>query len=134
MVTHALPRPQSQGWAALGLSYPQSTELKRRGCSCKWDPPLLLAPVHLEVCSPLTGRLCDALVSPWEDLEEVAAGTTYRPRFKDSARNREDTCPVPTGNKGSSPGAFYSGGLLSREPPSCRKPQTLSPCPLLVSG
>lgn len=87
--------------------------------------------MHVEICSPLTGRLCDALVFPWVGLEEAAVGTTHRPRFRDSSRNREDTpalSPLEPGGPalGLSVMEGYSAG--SPHPAESLRPCHRAPC------
>ena len=89
-------------------------------------------PVHLQVCAPLTGRIPDALASPWWAGRKQLLGPTHRPRPWDSSRSREDTAAhYLLRSKGPGPRPPISERLPNLKPLSFRNPETPShfaPC------
>ena len=135
MVTHPLLRPQSWGWTAPGLSYPLSTGSQRRGCSCKWDPPLPLLHVHTQGLWPLDMETSCCTAFPLGGPGGSSCGDHTGPGPGTPPGPDRTHLPWPHWTQGAQVLAFCQWRTAQLDAPVLqRAPDTVSQCPLLVSG
>ena len=80
--------------------------------------------MHSQVCGSWTGRLPDALVSPWVGLEEQLLASHSGPGSGTGPGLDRTHLPCPHWKEGPSPRASCHRRAASSKPLSCRNPQT----------